>query len=57
MCALFASKGGQRSPAMATADHADAYKQLPLSEKGELAAVVALKNPPDCSWYGIVFKT
>ena len=35
------------SLAVAKADHADTYTRLPPSEKGELAAVVALLNPHD----------
>ena len=46
MCTLLSSRGGERPIAMAKADHAYACRQLPLLEKDEFAAVVALKNPP-----------
>ena len=45
MCVLFVSGGKRRPLALATADRADAYKQLPLLGEDVLAAVVTLKTP------------
>ena len=42
---------------MAKADHADAYKQLPVATKDELAAVVTLKDLVDGQWYGFIPRT
>ena len=42
---------------MAKADHADAYKQLPLMQGGELTAVVTLQSPQDGLRYGFLPKT
>ena len=42
---------------MAKADHADAYKQLPVATKDELAAAVTLKGPVGGEWYGFIPHT
>ena len=42
---------------MAKADHADAYKQLPVTTKDELAAVVTLKDLVDGKWCGFIPRT
>ena len=42
---------------MAKADHADAYKQLPVATNDELAAAVTLKHPADGGWYGFIPHT
>ena len=42
---------------MAKADHADAYKQLPVTTKDELAAVVTLKDLVGGQWYGFIPRT
>ena len=52
MCSLYFPKGDRRPLAMAKADHADAYKQLPVATKDELAAAVTLRNPVDGLRYG-----
>ena len=57
MCALYYLKGYRRPLAMAKADHADAYKQLPVTTKDELAAVVTLKDLVDGNWYGFIPRT
>ena len=57
MCALFYLKGNRLPLAMAKADHADAYKQLPAATKDELAAVVTLKRPVGGEWYGFIPHT
>ena len=43
--------------AMAKADRADAYKQLPATTKDELAAAVTLKDPMGGEWYGCIPHT
>ena len=43
-----------RPLAMAKADRADAYKQLPLKKEDELAAAATLKTPSDELWYGSI---
>ena len=57
MCALYYLKGDRRPLAMAKADHADAYKQLPVTTKDELAAAVTLKDPVGGEWYGFIPHT
>ena len=57
ICALYYLKGDRRPLAMAKADHADAYKQLPATTEDELAAAVTLKNPAGGQWYGFVPHT
>ena len=42
---------------MAKADHADAYKQLPVTTNDEPAAVVTLRHPVDGEWYGFIPRT
>ena len=42
---------------MAKADHAEAYKQLPVATRDELAAAVSLKSPADGSRYGFIPRT
>ena len=42
---------------MAKADHADAYKQLPLKKEDELTAVATLQSPEDEKCYGFIPKT
>ena len=42
---------------MAKADHADAHRQHPLAEEGELAAVVSLRNPGAQFSFGFVPTT
>ena len=39
---------------MAKADHADAYKRLPLAAEAELAAVASLRNPGGRLLFGFV---
>ena len=56
MCTLFAPKGEQRPLALAKAGNAAAYKQLPLLEEDELAAVVTRANPSDGLRYGFAPK-
>ena len=46
-CMLFDRKGESRPLALAEADRADTYKQLPIKGEHELAAAVALRNPTD----------
>ena len=51
-------RGGELRPlAMAKADNADAYKQLPIKRADELAVVVALRNPPDGMRRGFIPRT
>ena len=57
MCIFFRKQGETRPLAMAKADHADAYKQLPLKAEDEQAAVVTLQSPEDGKWYGFIPKT
>ena len=57
MCALYYLKGDRRPLAMAKADRADAYKQLPVTTEDELAAVVTLKDLVDGQWYGFIPRT
>ena len=57
MCALYYLRGDRRPLALAKADHADAYKQLPVTTKDELAAAVTLKDPVDGQWYGFIPRT
>ena len=57
MCSLYYLKGDRRPLAIAKADHADAYKQLPVATKDELAAVVTLKDLVDGRWYGFIPRT
>ena len=57
MCALFHLKGDRRPLAMAKAGHADAYKQLPVTTKNELAAAATLRRPVDGEWYGFIPHT
>ena len=42
---------------MAKAGHADAYKQLPVTTKDELAAAVTLKDLAGGKWYGFIPRT
>ena len=42
---------------MTKADHADAYKQLPVTTKDEPAAAVTLRHPVDGEWYGFIPHT
>ena len=53
----FHLKGGRRPLAMATADHADAYKQLPVSTKDEPAAAITLRHSVDGEGYGFIPHT
>ena len=57
MRALYYLKGDRRPLAMAKADHADAYKQLPVTTNDELAAAVTLKGPVDGQRYGFIPHT
>ena len=57
MCAFFYLKGERRPLAMATADHADAYKKLPATTNDELASAVTLRRPADGEWYGFIPHT
>ena len=52
-CSLFSLKGDRRPLAMAKADHADAYKRLPVATRGELAAAVSLKTPADTPYAAV----
>ena len=47
MCTFFRKQGETRPLAMSKADHADAYKQLPLKHEDGLEAAVALQSPKD----------
>ena len=51
---LFDLKGESRPVALAKADRADAYKQLPLLRENEPGAVVTLRNPSDGLLYGLI---
>ena len=53
MCSVFHLKGDRRPLAMAKADHADAYKQLPVATRDELAAAVTMKTPIDSPFAAI----
>ena len=57
MRAPYYLKGNRRPLALAKADHANAYKQLPAATKDELAAVVTLKDPVGGEWYGFIPHT
>ena len=57
MCALYYREGDSRPLAMAKADRADAYKQLPVTTQDELTAVVTLKDLVDGRWYGFIPRT
>ena len=54
---LLDSRGESRPPAMAKADHADAYKQRPFGKEAGLAAAVTRKNLTDGLLYGFVRRT
>ena len=50
MCDALRLRGEIRPLAIAKADRADAYTQLPLVERGELAAAVTRRNPGNGFW-------
>ena len=52
MCTSFDRKGESRPLSLATADRADAYKQLLITRGDELSAVGALGNRTDGLRYG-----
>ena len=52
--ALLESGGESRPLAVAKANHADAFKQLPLLREGEMAAVVTLRSPAAGPRYGFI---
>ena len=53
----YSSDGDRRPFAIATADQADAYSQLPLLKKGVLTAAVTLNRPTEDVWGGRFPKT
>ena len=57
MCLLFDRGGESRPLALATADHADTYKQLPVKREDEPAAVVTPKNPTNGMRRGPIPRT
>ena len=57
MCNSFRFRGERRPFAMAKANRADAYGQLPLDEEDELAAAVTLLNPRGGLRYGPISGT
>ena len=49
--------GESRPLGIAKADHANVFKQLPLAEEDELAAVATLRDPGNQLFYGFIPET